>query len=479
MMKLLASNPWCGHAISRVLGALLYSTEALASSIISSSPPFQSLYRRILLVGNRNPRVSVVPMLDQWVKEGRELKQPEIKDFIKQLRKSRRHSQALEVSEWMSDVMKHDLSPGGIAVRLDLISKVRGLQQAEKYFDSIPYPFRGVQLYGSLLYCYTCHKSVEKAEITFGKMKELGFAKGFWDYNAMLSLYFRTGEYEKLHVLVEEMEEKNIGYDIHTLKLRMLSYSATGDIDQMEKLLVKMEADPLVTMDWHGYFVAAKAFSKAGLLEKTSTLLRRSEQLIDNDTRKIGYEHLMISYAAIGNKDEVYRIWDLHKNTVGFYNNGYRCVVSSLMKLGDIDGAEKIVQEWESGVKFYDIGIPNLLVTAYCRQGLFEKAKSYVEKLMESGEGNASTLLVLATGYHMNGHMEKAVEAMKNAAKMSSRSGRKFNDSTLDACLKYLKEKGDTKSAHEILRLLRKKGYLPTGSCDKLENYVDGGQPQV
>lgn len=92
---------------------------------------------------------------------------------------------------------------------------------------------------------------------------------------------------------------------------------------------------------------------------------------------------------------------------------------------------------------------------------------------MESGKGNASAFLVLATEYHMNGHMEEAVEAMKNAAKMSSRPGRKFNHSTLYACLNYLTEKGDEKSAHEILRLLRKKGNLPTGSCDKLENYVD------
>ncbi|PQM34502.1 pentatricopeptide repeat-containing protein [Prunus yedoensis var. nudiflora] len=444
-MKLLASNPWCGHAISTVLGALLYSTEALASSTISSSPPFQSLYRRILSVGNRNPRVSVVPMLAQWVKEGRELKQPEIKDFIKQLRKSRRHSQALEVSEWMSDVMKHDLSPGDIAVRLDLISKVRGLQQAERYFDSIPYPFRVVQVYGSLLYCYARRKSVENAEITFGKMKELGFAKGFRDYNVMVSLFFGTGEYEKLHVLVEEMEEKNINYDIHTLKLRMLSESV------LEGRTVGEDID----------------------------IAEESEQLIDNNTRKIGYGRLMTSHAVIGNKDEVYRIWDLHKNTLGFYNKRYQCMVNSLMKLGDIDGAEKIVQEWESGVKCYDIRIPNLLVTAYCRQGLFEKAKSYVEKLMESGKGNASTFLVLATEYHMNGHMGEAVEAMKNAAKMSSRPGWKFNHSTLYACLKYLKEKRDMKSALEILRLVGKKGNLPKGSWDKLENYVDGGQQQV
>ncbi|KAI5312049.1 hypothetical protein L3X38_041222 [Prunus dulcis] len=189
------------------------------------------------------------------------------------------------------------------------------------------------------------------------------------------------------------MEGKNIGYDIHTLKLRILSYAATGDFDQMEKLLVKMEADPLVTMDWRGYFVAAKACLKAGLLERTSTFLRRSEQLIDNNTRKIGFERLMTSYAVIGNKDEVYGIWDLHKNTVGFYNNRYRCMVSSLMKVGDIDGAEKIVQEWESGVKFYDIRIPNLLVTAYCRQCLSEKAKSYVEKLMERGGGTKAHFL--------------------------------------------------------------------------------------
>ncbi|KAH0976776.1 hypothetical protein GBA52_026495 [Prunus armeniaca] len=73
-------------------------------------------------------------------------------------------------------------------------------------------------------------------------------------------------------------------------------------------------------------------------------------------------------------------------------------MVSSLMKVGDIDGAEKIVQEWESGVKFYDIRIPNLLVTAYCRQGLFEKAKSYVEKLMESGKGECKRISCFGYG---------------------------------------------------------------------------------
>ncbi|XP_034196820.1 pentatricopeptide repeat-containing protein At2g20710, mitochondrial-like isoform X2 [Prunus dulcis] len=252
---------------------------------------------------------------------------------------------------------------------------------------------------------------------------------------------------------------------------------ATSDVDQMEKLLMKMETDPLVTLDWHGYAAAADAFLKAGQLEKTAALLRKSEQFINRETRKIGYEHLMTSYAAIGSKHEVYRIWELYKNVVGFYNNGYRCMLSSLLKMDDIYGAEKIVEEWESGNKFFNIQIPNLLINAYCRKGLLEKAKSYVKKLSEGGKECCRTWALLATTYHMNDRMEEAVETLKMAASSASRPGWKFDNSTLAACFEYLKQKGDVEKAHELLILFRERGHFTTDLCDKIRNYIGGCAP--
>jgi hypothetical protein len=64
-------------------------------------------------------------------------------------------------------------------------------------------------------------------------------------------------------------------------------------------------------------------------------------------TRKVAYEYLLASYASLGNKDEVYRIWNLYKCMGRFHNSGYRSMLMSLVKMDDIDGAEKIVEEWE------------------------------------------------------------------------------------------------------------------------------------
>ncbi|ONH89951.1 hypothetical protein PRUPE_8G026200 [Prunus persica] len=475
MMKLLrsSSNPWRGYAISRVFGALFYSTEVLPSS--SSSPPFRLLHSRIWQIGN--PRDSILPVLHQWRVEGGDMKQPKLQGFIRLLRRYRRYGHALQISEWMSDEMKHDLHPGDIAVRLDLTSKVHGLEEAERYFDSIPESLKVLPVYGALLSCYAKHNCLEKAESVFEKMEELGFVKGSSCYNTMLNLYSQMGKHGKVDILVKEMAEKGIDYNVNTLNIRLYSYAATSDVDQMEKLLMKMETDPLVSLDWHGYAAAADAFLKAGQLEKTAALLRKSEQFINRETRKIGYEHLMTSYAAIGSKHEVYRIWELYKNVVGFYNNGYRCMLSSLLKMDDIDGAEKIVEEWESGNKFFNIQIPHLLINAYCRKGLLEKAKSYVKKLSEGGKECCRTWALLATTYHMNDRMEEAVETLKMAASSASRPGWKFDNSTLAACFEYLKQKGDVEKAHELLILFRERGHFTTDLCDKIRNYIGGCAP--
>ncbi|KAK9944001.1 hypothetical protein M0R45_009586 [Rubus argutus] len=66
-MKLLCSNPWRGNVTCRVLGALFYSTEAL----FSPPSPSPSLYQRIPQAGDGNPGVSIVPVLNQWLDQGR------------------------------------------------------------------------------------------------------------------------------------------------------------------------------------------------------------------------------------------------------------------------------------------------------------------------------------------------------------------------------------------------------------------------
>lgn len=233
-----------------------------------------------------------------------------------------------------------------------------------------------------------------------------------------------------------------------------------------------MEADPLVTMDWHAYFVVANGYFKAGLSENSILMLKRSEQLIGDKQKWFAYECLITLYAAIGNKDEVYRVWNLYTNLKRRYNSGYFCIISSLIKLDNIDGAEEILKEWESGDTCFDFKIPNLIISSYCKQGFVDKAEAYISRLIENGkEPPANTWDGLASGYHANGLTNKAVETLKKAISVS-RPGWKPNYHTLAACLEYLKTNGNVEVAEEMVGLLRKRDIVPLNIFNRLEDYI-------
>ncbi|XWS68629.1 hypothetical protein CRYUN_Cryun04dG0107200 [Craigia yunnanensis] len=423
MKHLIGSNPWTSSVVSRVLRVLSYSTKTL-SPTTSPSNATDSLQIRISRTGD--PRASIVPVLNQWLEEGKPIKQSVLQSLIRLLRRFRRFKHALEVSEWMSEEMNFDISIGEMAVRLDLISKVHGIDQAEKYFYSLS--------------------------------------------DTMRTFQCKLGKYEKLDVVMQEMKEKGIKPDAFTDNIRLNAYASSSDIEGMEKFLTKMENDVEISIDWHTYVVAANTYLKAGLTEKALQMLNRAEQLVTHGTRRHAYEVFLTLYTNLGRKNEVYRIWKLYGNLGKFLNSGYLCMISSLIKLNDFDGAEKILAEWESGYSVYDARIPNVIISAYCKRGFIEKAEAYSNSLIERGvtkEPDAFTWNSLATGYQIDGQMAKAVETLKKAI-LASSSGWKPNAGTWAACLEFLKGENNIEAAEELLQLLRVRGHFSTDVYDRL-----------
>ncbi|XP_028807908.1 pentatricopeptide repeat-containing protein At2g20710, mitochondrial-like [Neltuma alba] len=377
-MMLLIRSPWNLCRDSRVLGSLFISTRP----VIRFSPHIDSLYLRISRSGD--PNISMACLLDQWVEEGRPVKRSELHKIIKQLRKYRRFSHALQVSEWMSNEMNNQLPTADIAIQLDLKSKVHGLDEAERYFSSIPETSKVSKVYCALLNCYAEHGYVEKAEAIMQKIQQCS-SISVLTYNVMLSLYCRLGKYEELETLMEEMKEKRI-CDRYSYSIRLNAYAKTLDIEGMEKFLLQMEANG-AAVDWHTYALPAKAYIKAGLSEKALQMLKRSEHLINESsrTRRIAYETLLNMYAAIGNKQEVYRVCSMCKNLGRSRNSVYVSMIGSLLKLDDIDGAERILEEWESDNTCSDMRIPNMLIGAYCKKGLLDKAEALISRYLKLG----------------------------------------------------------------------------------------------
>ncbi|CAI9089417.1 OLC1v1023989C1 [Oldenlandia corymbosa var. corymbosa] len=488
-------NPFCKTKPISVrnggLGAVsaYFSSTGTDTTTEPSSLPYSvhenTLFRRLMgATDTRNPnRKEASQVLKQWADEGREIDSQIVRNSIKQLRTWRRYDDALEVSEWFGNNSK--FTSGSAAIHLDLIYKVHGLEQAERYFEITPNDLKAAHLYGALLNCYVQEKLLDKAEAIMQKMRELGYAENL-SYNHMLDLYAQMGKRIKLISLVQEMEKKGMHFDNFTYNILLNAYASTRDVTGMEKLLMKMEADSLVVMDWIPYSISANVYLKAGEIAKAANMLKKCEHKIKDGERRglrpreVGhaYEVIMTQYASMGNKDEVYHIWKLHKKPKKWLNRSYICMISSLLKLDDTAGAEKLLDEWFSENVLFDIQIPNIVLAAVCKKGLMEEAESIVNNILERGEEpNASTWHYMALGYWKINQMEDAVKMTKKGLCTNPRS--RPGMTLVASCLDYLKKKGDNDEFEEILGFLKGGGKFPADFCDFFSRYLEKRDPSV
>ncbi|CAF1928479.1 unnamed protein product [Brassica napus] len=78
---------------------------------------------------------------------------------------------------------------------------------------------------------------------------------------------------------------------------------------------------------------------------------------------------------------EVHRLWeDECKKKEKLEDDEYRNVISSLFKLDDVEGAEKVYGEWKPDGPKLDLSIPGLLISRFCA----ERNELKVGELMSS-----------------------------------------------------------------------------------------------
>ncbi|KAJ6396885.1 hypothetical protein OIU77_021840 [Salix suchowensis] len=230
-----------------------------------------TLYSKISPLGSTP---SLEPELDSWVQSGNKVRVAELQRIIHDLRKRKRFSHALQVSEWMHKKDICIFSPSEHAVQLDLIGRVHGLVSAENYFNNLRDQDKNEKTYGALLNCYVRQRETDKSILHLQKMKEMGFVKSSLTYNDIMCLYTNVGQHEMVPQLLNEMKENYVLPDNFSYRLCINSYGARGDLEGMEKILNEMEHQPDIVMDWNTYAVAANFYiNRKGLCEKAKALL--------------------------------------------------------------------------------------------------------------------------------------------------------------------------------------------------------------
>ncbi|WCJ34119.1 Tetratricopeptide repeat (TPR)-like superfamily protein [Euphorbia peplus] len=435
--------------------------------------PMSDLFLEISPI--EDPDISILPILEQWSGAGRPVDKDNLIEIVRELRWQRRYSHAAEVSIWMTVKGYSELTSSAVAVRLDLIAKSEGIEQAEKYFNNVAQQLKGFHVYGALLNCYARAECVEKSEAVSRKMRDLGFAKRTLQYNVMLSLYYKTQNMGKFNALLQEMEENGVVHNRCTVSILLSAYAAVMDVEGIDKAVALMESDPKVATNWKGYNNAATGYRRAGLFDKALEMLKKAEACFISK-RFDTYNYLLTQYASIGRKDEVLRVWSLYKKKYKVYNKGYERILRSLVKLEELEIAENILDEWESQDLEYDMRIPNVMIGSYCQKGLFEKAEVLIDRAISRGaQPDGFTWYYFATGYFQNDQPEKAVEMMKKAIACYVPLHRPSNK-YLAACLEHMKGVGDVEDAEGFIKLLSAKRIICLDIQEKLLNNIKAKQ---
>lgn len=277
------------------------------------------------------------------------------------------------------------------AARLYLTENVLGLEEAEKYFDNIPENMKDYYVYVALLSSYTkSDKNLGKAMATFKKMRELGFLLKPSPFNVILSLYSQENMVEEI---LREMEENNVDPNSLTVNIVLKVYAAESKVEAMEMFMrhwgredgIKLERGTMVAM--------AKAYAKAGATEKAI------EVYGDVAGCKREVHHLWNVYCKNKKEEKVKNDKERRNlfSTLLNMDDGYRTVISSLLKLDDVQGAEKVYGEWKPNGPQLDLSIPGLLISRFCNDGDALKVGEMLKSISKKRNGMHLRMLKVFT----------------------------------------------------------------------------------
>ncbi|KAK9166239.1 hypothetical protein Scep_001430 [Stephania cephalantha] len=370
------------------------SSTVLESDAIEDSIKDDDLKSRIFRL--RLPKRSATTALQNWVAEGNRVTISELRNIGKELRKRQRYKHALEISEWMVSHEEFELLESDYAVRIDLMTRVFGIDAAERYFQGLPPMSRGSEVFTALLHSYAAAKLIERAENLFERIKESNVTFNALTYNEMMTLYISVGQLEKVPSVIEDLKRRNVSPDLFTYNLWISACAGVLDIDSVRKILEEMKHDSNSKDGWVTYRHLADIYITLGNLANPAhnSLVEADKKITQREL--ITYDFLIILFTGLGNKERIDQAWkSLKLSLQKLTSRSYICILSSYLILGKVNEAGEILDEWiKLSNSDFDARTCHRLLNAFGVVGLKEKA-GLLQTLMS--QRNFSSAELVAT----------------------------------------------------------------------------------
>lgn len=293
-----------------------------------------------------------------------------------------------QISEWMVSHEEFDVSDSDYAVRIDLMTKVFGIDAAERYFEGLPPTAKTSQTYTALLHSYATAKLIERAEALYKRAKEANLSLSALTYNEIMTLYMSVGQVEKVPSVIEELKSRKVAPDLFTYNLWISSCAATMDIDGVKNILAEMIREFASNEGWVRYANLANIYITTGhLVNSDPNSLAESEKGIITQREWITYDFLIMLYSGLGNKEKLDQIWkSLRMTKQKMTSRNYLCVLSSYLMLGQLREAGEVIDQWvQSAAADFNVSTCNRVLKAFKDAGLVETGETLRMLLTEKG----------------------------------------------------------------------------------------------
>ncbi|XVE93181.1 hypothetical protein REPUB_Repub01dG0168100 [Reevesia pubescens] len=281
---------------------------------------------------------------------------------------------------------EYKLSDTDYAIRINLMTKVFGIDAAERYFEDLPLTAKTSETYTALLHSYAAAKLTEKAEELYERIKGSDLSFSALTYNEIMTLYMSVGQVEKVSSVVEELKRQKVAPDIFTYNLWISSCAAALDIDRVKRILDEMRCDSGCNDGWVRYINLVNVYVTASRLAnaESSSPIQTEKGITQREW--ITYDFLVMLYAALGNKDKLDQIWkSLRMTKQKMTNRNYMCILSSYLILGHLKEVGEVIDQWkQSTTTDFDISACNRILSAFADFGLTEKANDLHLLLIQS-----------------------------------------------------------------------------------------------
>ncbi|VFQ75812.1 unnamed protein product [Cuscuta campestris] len=428
------------------------------------------------LAAVRNPEKGVAAVLNGYESKGKRVNTIYLFRAARMLCKAKLYKHALEVYRWMESKPPdtYPVTTKDRAFKLDLIYQAHGASSAEDYFMSLKESVRDRLVHGALLKVYVDCKMKEKAESLYATMKEKGMVDSALFTNAMMTLYTGLGEFDKVDPIISEMKKKGFSLDACSYNIWLTSLGARRSFEKMDQVFDSMKKKPSIDIGWDTYSIMAAVYIKMGYFESAEECLKQVEGKIDGQNRT-PYDHLISLYGALGKPRDVHRLWiDYKSKFTTLSDKDYREVIKSLLRCGDVEGAEVIYDEWLSTKPTpYDPRIGNLLLACYVKNGETEKIKAFFNQMAElGGNQNPKTWEILAAHEIRGKRVAEALSCLKVAVSVNQSKKWKPERALVSSILKSCEEEGDAANKEMLFEVLKETGYLH----DEMEKGAENGE---